>query len=569
MRRASGAAPDHPAAGQARDHRRLDPGLHPLARRLCDAAGAGRRQEHDARQPDRAAIRPGPQLAARCGAVDHADGHRHGGAARSMSAMSRDRGPAMARRVRIGFPAAPDRLLDHAMLCFFLLYLPIATLGRLSPSTPATRWRSGRDSPGAGISRPGTTRQVHRCLAPLAASSRSMAAVLATIAATMAALATTRTAPFRGLTVQVCLHQPAADGARDRHRPSRCSSSFATIKVWTGYTGLGYLIAAHTAFCIPFAYLPIRARLESMDLSLESAAADLYATPWQTFRRVTLPLLWPGIIAGLMLAFVISLDDVVITELVKSGGQETLPTYMLGQLRRDRDPGNQCDFDRVPAALGHASSRSSSSSARDKTASNAQQGESHEVETARPRYSALALLAGGRHGARRRRAQHLQLGQLHQPRTDQEVRGRATRSRSPSPTTIRTTPRSPRCAPGGHGFDIVVPSASYVPIWVERRPAARRRAPTRWRTSRTWIRTWVDVALDPGRHYSVPWQWGTTGVTVNTSVYKGDLNTSAIFLDPPEELVGQGQRRAGNERRDVPRHPLCRRRTAAPPTRRC
>ena len=49
----------------------------------------------------------------------------------------------------------------------------------------------------------------------------------------------------------------------------------------TGYTGLGYLIAAHTAFCIPFAYLPIRARLENMDLTLETAAADLYATPWQ------------------------------------------------------------------------------------------------------------------------------------------------------------------------------------------------------------------------------------------------------------------------------------------------
>jgi spermidine/putrescine transport system permease protein len=53
-----------------------------------------------------------------------------------------------------------------------------------------------------------------------------------------------------------------------------------------------------------------------------------------TFRKVTLPLMWPGIIAGLMLAFVVSLDDVVITELVKSGGQDTLPTYMLGQLRR-------------------------------------------------------------------------------------------------------------------------------------------------------------------------------------------------------------------------------------------
>ena len=56
---------------------------------------------------------------------------------------------------------------------------------------------------------------------------------------------------------------------------------FSRVKVSTGYSGLGYLILAHTAFCIPFAYLPIRARLESMDLTLERAAADLYATPWQ------------------------------------------------------------------------------------------------------------------------------------------------------------------------------------------------------------------------------------------------------------------------------------------------
>jgi spermidine/putrescine transport system permease protein len=53
---------------------------------------------------------------------------------------------------------------------------------------------------------------------------------------------------------------------------------------------------------------------------------------------VTLPLLWPGLLAGYMLAFVISLDDVVITEFVKSGGQDTLPTFMLGQIRRSISP---------------------------------------------------------------------------------------------------------------------------------------------------------------------------------------------------------------------------------------
>ena len=56
-----------------------------------------------------------------------------------------------------------------------------------------------------------------------------------------------------------------------------------------------------------------------------------------------------------MLAFVISLDDVVITEFVKSGGQDTLPTYMLGQLRRGDDARDQCDLDRVPGAVGRAS----------------------------------------------------------------------------------------------------------------------------------------------------------------------------------------------------------------------
>jgi spermidine/putrescine transport system permease protein len=71
-----------------------------------------------------------------------------------------------------------------------------------------------------------------------------------------------------------------------------------------------------------------------MDLSMETAAGDLYATPFVVFWRITLPLLWPGILAGAMLSFVISLDDVIITEFVKTAGQDTLPTYMLGQLRR-------------------------------------------------------------------------------------------------------------------------------------------------------------------------------------------------------------------------------------------
>lgn len=164
-----------------------------------------------------------------------------------------------------------------------------------------------------------------------------VAAIVATVVATMAALATTRTAPYPGLTFKYAIiNQPLM--VPEIVTAIALLIVFSRLKVWTGYSGIGYMMLAHTAFCIPFAYLPIRARLENMDLTLERAAADLYATPWQAFRRVTLPLLVPGIIAGFMLAFVISLDDVVITEFVKSGGQETLPTYMLGQLRREVTP---------------------------------------------------------------------------------------------------------------------------------------------------------------------------------------------------------------------------------------
>ena len=75
-----------------------------------------------------------------------------------------------------------------------------------------------------------------------------------------------------------------------------------------------------------------------MDLSLEQAAADLYAPPFRVFRRVTLPLMLPGIMAGAMLAFIVSLDDVVITVFVAGPGETTLPIYILGQIRRGVTP---------------------------------------------------------------------------------------------------------------------------------------------------------------------------------------------------------------------------------------
>jgi spermidine/putrescine transport system substrate-binding protein len=91
---------------------------------------------------------------------------------------------------------------------------------------------------------------------------------------------------------------------------------------------------------------------------------------------------------------------------------------------------------------------------------------------------------------------------------------------------------------GGHGFDIVVPSANFVPIYIQEGLLAETR-PDQMENFKHMDPKWVDVTFDPGRHYTVPWQWGSVGMLVNTKFYSGDPNTSAIFLDPPDELKGR------------------------------
>lgn len=97
--------------------------------------------------------------------------------------------------------------------------------------------------------------------------------------------------------------------------------------------GIGAIIAAHTVLALPFAYLPIRTRLHGLDPALAEAAADLYAGPWRAFRRITLPLVWPGIAAGAMLGFVVSLSDFTFAFFLASPGTTTLPVYVFGMIR--------------------------------------------------------------------------------------------------------------------------------------------------------------------------------------------------------------------------------------------
>lgn len=102
--------------------------------------------------------------------------------------------------------------------------------------------------------------------------------------------------------------------------------------------GLGTVILAHVAFCVSYVAVVVRARVAGLDRTLEEAAQDLYANEWQTFRRVTLPLIMPGIIGGALLAFTLSLDDFVITFFTTGPGTTTLPIQVYGMIKTGVTP---------------------------------------------------------------------------------------------------------------------------------------------------------------------------------------------------------------------------------------
>ncbi len=97
--------------------------------------------------------------------------------------------------------------------------------------------------------------------------------------------------------------------------------------------GLGSIILSHIAFCVGFVAIVVRSRLSGMDESLPEAARDLGATPWVAFRLVTLPLIMPGIIAGALLAFTLSIDDFVITFFTAGVGASTLPLQIYSMIK--------------------------------------------------------------------------------------------------------------------------------------------------------------------------------------------------------------------------------------------
>ena len=115
---------------------------------------------------------------------------------------------------------------------------------------------------------------------------------------------------------------------------------FSVLRQWLGLfqLGLGTMIVAHVTFQIPFVAIVVRSRLAGLDPALKEAAQDLGADAWQAFWRVTLPLMMPGVLAGAMLAFTLSLDDFIVSFFTSGPGSTTLPILIYSSVKRGITP---------------------------------------------------------------------------------------------------------------------------------------------------------------------------------------------------------------------------------------
>jgi spermidine/putrescine transport system permease protein len=156
----------------------------------------------------------------------------------------------------------------------------------------------------------------------------ALATVISTVLGTMVALALVRYDFFGRRASNYLIVIPTA--TPEVVLGASLLSLFLIYGLQLGFTTL---LIAHVMFCISFVVIVVRSRLIGFDRSLEEAAQDLGADPLTTFRKVTLPLIWPGIIAGALLAFALSIDDFVVSNFT-AGTEVTFPLYIFGAAQR-------------------------------------------------------------------------------------------------------------------------------------------------------------------------------------------------------------------------------------------
>jgi spermidine/putrescine transport system permease protein len=213
------------------------------------------------------------------------------------------------------------------------LFLPIAVVVALSFNRPSTRLSydlneftldNWRDPCGPGDMCDAVVRSIEIGL---------IATLIATVIGTLMAFAMVRHR-FRGRSsTNLLIFLPMATPE------VVMGSSLLALFVASGVPlGFWTVVIAHVMFCVSFVVVTVKARLSGLDARLEEAAMDLYATEWQTFRRITLPLVFPGILAAALLAFSLSFDDFIITNFNAGPTTTTFPMFVWGAAQRGIPP---------------------------------------------------------------------------------------------------------------------------------------------------------------------------------------------------------------------------------------
>jgi spermidine/putrescine transport system permease protein len=223
-------------------------------------------------------------------------------------------------------------LTVYAILAFAYLLLPIAVVVLFSFNDPAGRfnyvwqgftldnWRNWDGIPGL------------RSSMVLSLEIAALASIVATALGTLIALALVRYT-FRGRgTTNLLIFLPLS--APEIVLGASLLTLFLNLNFVLGFWTI---VIAHIMFCISFAVVTVKARLVAFDRHLEEAAMDLGANEWATFRKVTLPLIAPAILASLLLCFAISIDDFVVTYF-NAGPEVTFPLFVWGAARVGAPP---------------------------------------------------------------------------------------------------------------------------------------------------------------------------------------------------------------------------------------
>lgn len=221
------------------------------------------------------------------------------------------------------------------LLCLFVLYAPllVVTIYSFNASNSITTWEGFSLHWYADVFT-GPDSNKFKAAALNSFVIAIIAATFATTIATLAATAMVRGGKFKLRSVSFGLIS----------LPLMVPEIVTAVATLIFFNAIGFdrgimtILLAHTAFCIPFAYLPISARMQGIEDTYEQAAMDLYANRRQAFTRILMPLMMPGIISGFILAFIVSLDDFIITNFVKGAGVETLPTAIFGSVKQGIKP---------------------------------------------------------------------------------------------------------------------------------------------------------------------------------------------------------------------------------------